>query len=585
MSLYNEANKVQRELTRLIEEKISSNETVKATVKAKKAIVTTAANTVIQNKVGVKLFGDDTELFLPYSSVFSAENLSVNTRVSVWYNYSINNGIVMNTASWTGGGGGGTLSTIVFLGNLSGATLPVAGETTATAAIEDFSRLPILGDSFNVFFYLTKDTALDIPETGDEPTAPAETDEINALSAYFCACRVTSLDGTTVTFTYLSIDRVNIFGIVPMDEPLPDPTESDPYLVYDNNNKSAYVKKFYPQDENTIYPPNESTLYYAVILGKSGSSFSGQYKIIWAPEEMITFTGGGNTVVPGVYKYASVSSISYYSTDSYSSLDLAETAIKTDTTSYTAATSLRYYYSTSSATTTLSDPVVKTNINATISYVSKLEKGENTSSIFAEYSDTNAYDPFDGYVSGSVTNHYSKLLDSEDIPLPTESDAGKYLGVDEEGQYTFLESGEAFDPTGTYPEMTVGTAGKVENALTIINGDTTTTYNGSSAQQITIPQPPSTPSIPTPTEQDSGKVLGVDSQGEYALVEQSGGGGSADITFATKAEISSLFDSSQVPTVITEPNIAGGTTYYIYNFPNISTTENSAGGTTYDISL
>lgn len=101
MGLYNEAAQTKKLLTNLINECIRNSETIKSCIKAKKAIVTTAANTAVANKVGVTLIGDSTELFLPYNSVFTASELSVSTIVSVWYNYSLNNGIVMKNGNWT----------------------------------------------------------------------------------------------------------------------------------------------------------------------------------------------------------------------------------------------------------------------------------------------------------------------------------------------------------------------------------------------------------------------------------------------------------------------------------------------------
>lgn len=100
-STYDEAARVKKYLSQLIRECIESNETIKSCVKARRAIVTTAANTTVANKVGVKLIGDNTELFLPYNSTFTASDLTVNTLVSVWYSYGVNNGIVMKNAKWT----------------------------------------------------------------------------------------------------------------------------------------------------------------------------------------------------------------------------------------------------------------------------------------------------------------------------------------------------------------------------------------------------------------------------------------------------------------------------------------------------
>ena len=100
-SLYNDAAKMKHLLCQLIRQEIENHPAVKSAIKAKKATVTTAANTAQPNKVGVKLAGDDTEIFLPYSSNFSAADLTVGTIVSVWYNYTIKNGIVYENGSWT----------------------------------------------------------------------------------------------------------------------------------------------------------------------------------------------------------------------------------------------------------------------------------------------------------------------------------------------------------------------------------------------------------------------------------------------------------------------------------------------------
>ena len=101
MGLYDEASRVKQVLVNLIEECIADNETVKSCIKARRAVVTTAANTSVSGKVGVKLIGDDSEIFLPYNSTVSTSQLRVGVLVSVWYNYSINNGIVMKNAKWT----------------------------------------------------------------------------------------------------------------------------------------------------------------------------------------------------------------------------------------------------------------------------------------------------------------------------------------------------------------------------------------------------------------------------------------------------------------------------------------------------
>lgn len=100
MALYTDAQKTKQMLTVLINECIAENETIKSCIKARRAIVTTAANAET-GKVGVKLIGDNTEIFLPYNSTFTVAQLSVGTLVSVWYSYKLNNGIVMKNSKWT----------------------------------------------------------------------------------------------------------------------------------------------------------------------------------------------------------------------------------------------------------------------------------------------------------------------------------------------------------------------------------------------------------------------------------------------------------------------------------------------------
>lgn len=98
--LYRESKFIKDTLAKLIDERINSNEQVKSSIKAKKAIVTTAANTTIENKVGIKLIGDNTELFVPYNSKFSPDELTEGKIVSVWYSQLILNAVVMEDQTW-----------------------------------------------------------------------------------------------------------------------------------------------------------------------------------------------------------------------------------------------------------------------------------------------------------------------------------------------------------------------------------------------------------------------------------------------------------------------------------------------------
>mgnify|MGYP007048164224 CR=1 FL=1 len=99
MDIYSDTQKFYDGIRRMIQDEINSNEAVKAAIKSKKAIVTTAA---ANNVVGVKLIGDNAELFLPYNThAFALSDLKVGTVVSVWYNYSLANGIVMQNGTWS----------------------------------------------------------------------------------------------------------------------------------------------------------------------------------------------------------------------------------------------------------------------------------------------------------------------------------------------------------------------------------------------------------------------------------------------------------------------------------------------------
>lgn len=100
MSLYTDAAKAKKYLRRFINAEIANHPAVKSAIKARKATVTTAANTAQANLVGVKLAGDETEIFLPYNSKFTDMDLTVGTVVSVWYNQSIKNAVVMQDGAW-----------------------------------------------------------------------------------------------------------------------------------------------------------------------------------------------------------------------------------------------------------------------------------------------------------------------------------------------------------------------------------------------------------------------------------------------------------------------------------------------------
>ncbi len=104
-----------------------------------------------------------------------------------------------------------------------------------------------------------------------------------------------------------------------------------------------------------------------------------------------------------------------------------------------------------------------------------------------------------------------------------------------------ISGGSGVQPSGNYPQMSVGNAAsadaaltaetaavaaKVQHAFTIVNGETTVTFDGSEARTVVL------------------------TGGENAV-------------WATDAEVEALFAGSAAPSVTASPNSAGGTTYSI----------------------
>ncbi|MCM1297257.1 MAG: hypothetical protein NC311_17085 [Muribaculaceae bacterium] len=87
-------------LTEFVNNVIENNATIRAAIKAKKAVVVEAANTA-EKTVKVQFPFDNTTLTLPYNPKIPLECLAVGKAVSVWYSQSLNNGIVMQNGSWT----------------------------------------------------------------------------------------------------------------------------------------------------------------------------------------------------------------------------------------------------------------------------------------------------------------------------------------------------------------------------------------------------------------------------------------------------------------------------------------------------
>lgn len=104
-----EAKKVKRLLVEICNEAIKNHPDVKAAIKAKKAVVTGAANTSAHTVTIA--FVDDIisnggvdgakSITLPYNPKLPTSALAVGNAVSVWYSYGLQNAIVMEDAAWT----------------------------------------------------------------------------------------------------------------------------------------------------------------------------------------------------------------------------------------------------------------------------------------------------------------------------------------------------------------------------------------------------------------------------------------------------------------------------------------------------
>lgn len=106
MSAYSEASQLKAQLTRLINDAIENNPTIKSAIKAKKATVADIDNPVntTTKTVVVRLPFDTSLIILPYNPQMESYLTSGTVQgkvVSVWYNQSINNGIVMQNGDWS----------------------------------------------------------------------------------------------------------------------------------------------------------------------------------------------------------------------------------------------------------------------------------------------------------------------------------------------------------------------------------------------------------------------------------------------------------------------------------------------------
>ncbi len=108
MSTYSQASQLKAQLTSIINEAIENHPIVKSAIKAKKAVVWETPNTTnktVKVKFLPDIFNNDVEpSSFPYNSQMESYLVSATPRkttVSVWYNQSVNNGIVMQDGNWS----------------------------------------------------------------------------------------------------------------------------------------------------------------------------------------------------------------------------------------------------------------------------------------------------------------------------------------------------------------------------------------------------------------------------------------------------------------------------------------------------
>ena len=109
MGAYSQAGALKTTLQSLIREEIENNATIKACIKAKKAIVWELPDKSTKT-IKVKFLSDvlsgekSSPISFPYNprieSFLSTAKVK-ETAVSVWYSQSIGNGIVMQSGNWT----------------------------------------------------------------------------------------------------------------------------------------------------------------------------------------------------------------------------------------------------------------------------------------------------------------------------------------------------------------------------------------------------------------------------------------------------------------------------------------------------
>lgn len=311
---------------------------------------------------------------------------------------------------------------------------------------------------------LASQTALDAEitaRTNADTALGNRIDELSSNTVKITAQTLTAEQQQQVRENIDAVGTADLGVIQPKSDPLSPPTETSPYVIFNDTDKSAYVRKVYQTAENTLYPPEAGYEWYYIVQKQEPES---QYVIIWTKTEITKCIAGEGI---DYYRYTlSVISRETYISSVYDSIEACETAIKSNATTYNLYTTIYYEYLRTEQDKyyDLPFPIKRSNSATEIHYPS-IRYGSGS----LNWSDrrANGYGTIDGVIDdGSNHNYYKKLLDENDT-------------------------------AGTYPDMTVGNANnaleadiaeKVKNALTININGTATEYDGSSAKTVEIEQ-------------------------------------------------------------------------------------------------
>ena len=374
---------------------------------------------------------------------------------------------------------------------------------------------------------LASQTALDAEitsRTNADTALGNRIDELSSNTVKITAQTLTAEQQQQVRENIDAVGTADLGVIQPKSDPLSPPTETSPYVIFNDTDKSAYVRKVYQTAENTLYPPEAGYKWYYIVQKQEPES---QYVIIWTMTEITTtqFAEG----VSANYGYIIVIGNKTYISSVYDSIEACEAAIKNNATKYTLYTVSDYTYLTLEKSTRYQFllPIKRSNSSASVKYIQTVYSNNK-----ADYNNNNAnrYGTIDGVIDdGSNHNYYKKLLDENDT-------------------------------TGTYPDMTVGNANnaleadiaeKVKNALTININGTATEYDGSSAKTVEIEQRDDVVTLDGEQTITGKKTFGEDTAFDKKVTAQAvsieNTGGSLNLDQAANAATITALDSASEP--------------------------------------